>query len=111
MQKEEKPLFSLTVNEFMAITKRLVNDVLLEKREGSEEELTTEDDTEHFTIKELAAFLRCSIVSIHNYKKMGMPFYRVGRKVLFKKQEVLTFMKSINLKTNKKKQKNENSNI
>ncbi len=102
MQNEEKPLFSLTVNEFMSITRRLVNDVLQENKGEPEEELTDENHLEHFTIKELAAFLRCSVVSIHNYKKMGMPFYRVGRKVLFKKQEVLAFMKSINLKTNKK---------
>lgn len=102
MQNEEKPLFSLTVNEFMSITRRLVNDVLQEQKGEPEVELTDEDHVEHFTIKELAAFLRCSIVSIHNYKKMGMPFYRVGRKVLFKKKEVLAFMKSINLKTNKK---------
>lgn len=102
MQKEEKPLFSLTVEEFMVITKRLVNDALREIKVAPEEVLSIEDGIEHFTIKELAAFLRCSIVSIHNYKKMGMPFYRVGRKVLFKKQEVLAFMKSINSKNNKK---------
>ncbi len=102
MQKEEKPLFSLTVEEFMAITKRLVNEAVREIKAEPEEVLSIEDGIEHFTIKELATFLRCSIVSIHNYKKMGMPFYRVGRKVLFKKQEVLAFMKSINLKNNKK---------
>jgi hypothetical protein len=34
------------------------------------------------------------LVSIHAYKKKGLPFYRVGRKVLFKKSEVLEFMKN-----------------
>jgi hypothetical protein len=50
---------------------------------------------EVFNIMELAKFLRCSKVSIHNYKKLGMPFYRIGRKLLFKKAEVLNFMRTL----------------
>ena len=54
-----------------------------------------EEKADTFSILELAKFLRCSKVSIHNYKKLGMPFYRIGRKILFKKNEVLNFMKGL----------------
>jgi len=46
-----------------------------------------------FTIKELAVFLKCSKVSVHAYKKLGLPYYRIGRTVIFKESEVLHFMK------------------
>jgi hypothetical protein len=52
------------------------------------------------SIESLMNFLGCNKASVHNYKKRGLPFYRVGRKVLFKKEEVLVFMKD---KPSKKK--------
>lgn len=52
-----------------------------------------ENKDKHFTIDQLAEFLRCSKVSIHKYKKQGLPYYKIGRKILFKESEVLDFMK------------------
>jgi hypothetical protein len=94
-----KPLYALTVGEFTELTKQLVEETLqasAQKKEADTRESEEKADT--FNILELAKFLRCSKVSIHNYKKLGMPFYRIGRKILFKKNEVLNFMKSLRSK-------------
>lgn len=41
------------------------------------------------SIPELAMYLKCSLPTIHKYKKDGViPFYRLGRKVYFKKSEI-----------------------
>ena len=93
MNLEAKPLFSLTIGEFMALTKELVNEALKSKSQEKEKEPEGKDET--FNISELAKFLKCSIGSIHHYKKIGLPFYKIGRKVLFKKSEVLNFMKKL----------------
>ena len=99
MNTDHKPLYSLTIGEFVAITKELIDKAIKEKEQAQtllSENLKGKD--EHFTIKQLAAFLNCSKVSIHNYKKLGLPFYRIGRKILFKKQEVMNFMKGLKSK-------------
>jgi excisionase family DNA binding protein len=87
--KEKNPLFTLTIGEFSDLIREIVNDELQNHKEPA---VVKEKDI-HFTLDELAEFLRCSRVSIHKYKKMGLPFYRLGRKVLFKKSEVLVFLK------------------
>ena len=57
-----------------------------------------------FNIDELAEYLKCSKVTIHNYKRNGaLPFYQVGRTVLFKKSAVDEAMSSMKpLRRNKK---------
>lgn len=94
MYPEQKPLYSLTVGEFAELMKILVNESLQEREQKQTAEVTKESTTE-FDIAELATFLRCSKVSVHKYKKKGLPFYRVGRKIIFIKQEVLEFMKKL----------------
>lgn len=96
MFPESKPLYSLTIGEFIELTKKLVEETLKEREQVKKADTTeNEEKVETFNIGELAKFLRCSKVSIHNYKKLGMPFYRIGRKILFKKNEVLNFMKGL----------------
>lgn len=96
MYPEQKPLYALTIGEFVELAKILVNEVLNERAEqGKKMGDGLQDGTEHFDIEELAAFLHCSKVSVHNYKRKGLPYYRIGRKILFKKQEVLDFMKKL----------------
>lgn len=51
------------------------------------------DHEEYMTIAECAKFLGRSKVTIHEYKKQGLPCYRIGRTVKFKKSEVLGFMR------------------
>ncbi len=95
MQSEIKPLFTLTIGEFMALTKKLVEDTLKEKAQNEVTPNKDDDDTAVYSISQLMEFLHCSKASVHNYKKLGMPFYRIGRKILFKKNEVLSFMKGL----------------
>ncbi len=99
MFPEHKPLYALTIGEFIELTKQLVAETLKEREQKKETDKNKDEEkAETFNILELAKFLRCSKVSIHNYKRLGMPFYRIGRKILFKKNEVLNFMKSIRSK-------------
>lgn len=95
MKVENKPLYALSIEEFIALIKKLIEETLESKEKSKQENVQQE---EVFSINELAGFLRCSKVSIHNYKKIGMPFYRVGRKLLFKKTEVLKFMSTLKYK-------------
>ena len=96
MNKDEKPLYTLTIEEFITLTKKLITEVISGTREeNSLSNNPIKPSEEEFNILELAKFLRCSKVSVHNYKKLGMPFYKIGRKLLFKKTEVLNFMKTL----------------
>ena len=96
MKQEQKPLYSLTIEEFITLTKKLIAEAIIgNKEENSISKYDIKQSDEEFNILELSKFLRCSKVSIHNYKKLGMPFYRIGRKLLFKKAEVLNFMKTL----------------
>jgi excisionase family DNA binding protein len=104
MQAEPKPLFSLTIGEYMSLTRKLIEDALAGKALAGTEQIPDPDGSKEFTIKGLMNFLGCSKASVHNYKNLGMPFYRVGRKVLFKKDEVLNFMKGIKNRKRKMKQ-------
>lgn len=93
---DDKPLYTITVGEFRSLARQVMLDALNEHLSTSALANQTSVDTKeetHFTIKELTKFLRCSRMSIHNYKKLGLPFYRLGRKILFKKNEVLEFMR------------------
>jgi hypothetical protein len=36
-----------------------------------------------WTAKETARFLRCCLRSLDSYRRVGLPSYRIGRKVLF----------------------------
>lgn len=99
MSDRLKPLYTLTIDEFKTLSKTLIDEALNEreqqKKNSSESNIEKE---EHFTIKQLAQFLSCSKQSIHNYKKAGLPYYRIGRKILFEKLKVLNFMKTIKTK-------------
>jgi excisionase family DNA binding protein len=91
----QKPLYTLTIEEFITLNEKLIERAM-NKYVEKHEELFKADASQDvsFDINELAGYLRCSKVSIHSYKKLGMPFYKIGRKLLFKKEEVLQFMKS-----------------
>jgi excisionase family DNA binding protein len=58
----------------------------------------------NFTYDELAKYLKCSKLTVQNYKKNGsLPYLQVGRTVLFQKSSVDAAMSSLTpLKRNKK---------
>ena len=99
MSDRLKPLYTLTIDEFKTLSRTLIDEALNDREQ--QKIIANEDNIgkdEHFTIKELAQFLSCSKQSIHNYKKAGLPYYRIGRKILFEKLKVLNFMKTIKTK-------------
>ena len=54
-----------------------------------------EEDEIYLSQREVAKFLRVSLPTIIAWKKSGkIPFYQHGRKVLFKRSEVLLAMKN-----------------
>lgn len=92
---DDKPLYTLTVGEFRTLAGQIVLQALNEHHSVpavTSPSVEPKEDA-HFTIKQLTKFLHCSRMSIHNYKKLGLPFYRLGRKILFKKDEVVAFMR------------------
>lgn len=93
MHAENKPLFTLSIAEFMALINNTVEGALKEKFKVSEDK--PKEEEQHFNIGELSKFLGCTKVSIHNYKKRGLPYYKIGRTILFKKSEVLVFMRKL----------------
>jgi excisionase family DNA binding protein len=61
--------------------------------------LTAKDSDEIMTIEDVAKFLTTSEVTIHKWKKQKkIPFYRIGRRVYFKKNEIVLAMNSSQLK-------------
>jgi excisionase family DNA binding protein len=84
----KKPLYALTIGEFTQLMREILNSNVPEHVVNE-----THDEEEYFTISQLSEFLNCSKVTLHNYKNRGLPYYRIGRKLLFKKSEVLDFMK------------------
>jgi excisionase family DNA binding protein len=61
------------------------------------------EEDDFMTIEECAELMGCSKVTIHKYKKEGLPFYKMGRIVKIKKSELLLFMKQHDKKVRKKK--------
>lgn len=92
MTTEGKPLFALTTSEFMEMLRQMIKKAIDEL--AGEKFQTTHQSEDTLNISQCAEFLKCSKMSIHNYKKKGLPFYKMGKTVLFKKDEVLAFMKN-----------------
>ena len=95
MLNRQAPLYTLSVDEIMAFIHEQIQEVWQQKKKYRlklEQEI---DNDEHFSIAELTRFLRCSKDTIHTYKKKGMPFYRIGKKILFRKTEVIRFLRDI----------------
>lgn len=99
MIDKSKPLYMLTIDEYRLLSRELINEAL-DAREQQNKQLQEPEKkaVEHFTISQLCDFLSCSKQSIHNYKKAGLPYYRIGRKILFEKRRVMEFMKTIKTK-------------
>lgn len=51
-------------------------------------------DEPFFTRKEIATYLKISLVTLHSWMNDGLPHHRKGRRVLFLKSEVLKYVKS-----------------
>jgi excisionase family DNA binding protein len=57
----------------------------------SEKEVSADDD--YLTRQEACKFIRCSLATLYNYQKAGrLPCLKIGRKVLFKKSDLISAM-------------------
>ena len=72
----------------------ILNEWEASKNNTQKKEVPESDET-YFSQREAASFLRVSLPTLISWKKARkIPFYQHGRKVLFKKSEVLNVMKN-----------------
>ena len=84
----------LTVEQFSDLVKELIADNQI--TQNNEKTDTTENNEDMMTVETLSEFLHCSPATIFNHRKKGwLPQpYQVGRKVVWKKSEVVEFLKT-----------------
>lgn len=87
----EQTIFtSLKVDDLIDMIKKCVSDVIsLKPKDGNNE--TPSDDL--LNIEDIQKIFNVSKVTVHKWKKKGLiPFYKMNRKVYFKKSEVISSM-------------------
>ena len=85
-----KPLYSLTVGEFVQLSESIYNDNQKQRQKSN-----LEDDQIVHSIKGLAKFLCCSIPTAQKFKnKFPEIFHQTGKKFLVRKDDILAKMKS-----------------
>ena len=78
---------SLTAEELVRTIKDSIQDALTEEHANS---IKKEKDEDLLTIEDVQKIFRVSKVTIHKWKKLGLlPYYKVNRKLYFKKSEVI----------------------
>ncbi|MCK4665012.1 MAG: helix-turn-helix domain-containing protein [Bacteroidales bacterium] len=84
---EKTILISLSLEEFKELVKESVMEIYIEQEKERAKKC---QDDKMLTRKEVANFLRISLPTLHQYQKDGrLKYYRIGRRVLFKKSEIL----------------------
>ena len=93
----EKQIFtSFTVEELKCTIKDCIKDVLKEERKNVSDK---SNDEELLNIEAVQKMLGVSKVTIHKWKKKGLiPFYKINRKLYFKKSELLNVFQNRNRK-------------
>jgi excisionase family DNA binding protein len=81
---EEKAAF---INE---IKEALKEELKVSKLVSEKEDVANDD---YLTRQEACKFIRCSLATLYNYQKAGrLPCLKIGRKVLFKKSDLISAM-------------------
>lgn len=81
---------SLSVPELSEIIKKSISDFFASQHQ---EQKTDNPADDLLSIEEIQKIFKVSKVTIHKWKKKGLlPFYKMNRKVYFKKSEVITSM-------------------
>jgi excisionase family DNA binding protein len=84
---EQKTAF---INEI----KEAIKEELKVSKLVSDEEVKVNDD--YLTRQEACQFIRCSLATLYNYQKSGkLSYLKIGRKVLFKKSDLLAAMEQL----------------
>jgi hypothetical protein len=86
-----EPFFILTEKDFRRWVKDAVKEYFAETVRV--EATATQTETILYNRKEIAAFLRISLVTLTEWKKHGLPSHKQGGRIYFDKQEVLAYIK------------------
>lgn len=79
-------LQGISLNQFMQQLQELITGKMIEEMDGRKKE----PPTSYMTRKEVVDLLRITMPTLHSWTKEGLiPSYRIGNRVLFKKDEVL----------------------
>ncbi|MDP4192338.1 MAG: helix-turn-helix domain-containing protein [Bacteroidota bacterium] len=63
------------------------------------EKQTVKEDDAYIAITEVCKILKVSQPSVYNYRKKGIiSFYRIGRRVFYKRSEILSSLKKVTMK-------------
>jgi excisionase family DNA binding protein len=73
--------------------KEAVNDAFKSQAHNAKDGHVGQDEP-FFTRKEIATYLKISMVTLHTWMNSGLPHHRKGRRVLFLKSEVLKYVKA-----------------
>jgi hypothetical protein len=81
---------NLNVDELSEIIKKCISEVVSATNKVKPQELPTDD---LLNIDDIQKIFNVSKVTVHKWKKKGLiPFYKMNRKVYFKKSEVIDAM-------------------
>jgi len=94
MLDRKQPIYTLTVEQFSDLVKELI--AQNQPVQSNEQTDTIGNNEDMMTVETLSEFLHCSPATIFNHRKKGwLPQpYQVGRKVVWKKSEVVEFLKT-----------------
>jgi hypothetical protein len=81
---------SLNVEELTDIIKKCISELIFSNKNVTSDETPTDD---LLNIEDIQKIFNVSKVTVHKWKKKGLiPFYKMNRKVYFKKSEVISSM-------------------
>lgn len=87
---EQTVFISLKIDELTELIRKGVTDAFSSQTKGKEL-ISSEDDL--LKIEDIQRIFNVSKVTVHKWKKKGLiPFYKMNRKVYFKKSEVISSM-------------------
>ena len=80
----------MTADDLLGMIRECIKDALTLKTEVKKSEPVSED---LLTIEDIQKVFKVSKVTVHKWKKKGLlPYYKMNRKVYFKKSEVINAM-------------------
>lgn len=82
-------LLNSSIEEFEGMIRSVIIDLLQNHFQNSSDP----ESDEILNREQALKFLGCSSPTLINFQKNGLPFYRLGRSVYFKKTEILEFAK------------------
>jgi excisionase family DNA binding protein len=84
---EQQIILLISLKEFEEFQKRLIREVLGEFEVSKSDQMKLSGEL--YTRKQLAEYLQISLPTLHTWTKEGrLKSYRIGNRVLYKKEEV-----------------------